>query len=180
VDEPACNDTHQITVLEAIQTEPGNFAFLSITRAEMDIINDPDFGGMMYKLANHERIAYDAIQMTKSRFSATERADGNFGNAFQHAYWNFLLVKKFMRINKDIVGDPMVDDAVSKARRLTDAHENWRVGDTGNPCGDKAMDLSNNQVGLEFAKQNPKIDYDKAAEALEKMARQGLLSTNPH
>jgi hypothetical protein len=169
-----------ITALEDQQTEPANWAVLRTTGAEIDLINTPEFSGILYKVANHEKIAFDAERMTERRFKASERTEGNFGNAFQHACWNFMLVKKFVEIHNKIYGSDRLDEAREKAKQLTDAHENWRDGDEGNPCGDKAMDLSNNQIGRDLAHWKPTMPNKEAANILEGMPRQGLLTTNPH
>jgi hypothetical protein len=71
-----------------------------------------------------------AISKTNELYDTT--ADGSIANAFQHAYWNVLMVKAM---------------GATIAEEFATAHEAYE----GNPIIHKTMDLFNNQVGRNFA-----------------------------
>lgn len=84
--------------------------------------------------------SYAAVQDTHLRFDCwQDYADGNEGNAYQHAYWNALMVKSI---------------GVWAAEQIATAHE------TGHPAGPDSphgygtiwseMDLYNNLVGRQY------------------------------
>lgn len=82
-------------------------------------------------LANGKLALNYAKEMYKSGLH-----NGN-GDAFRHALWNFGMA---------------ADAGQSFAKRWSDAHE---YGEPNNPPLEKAMDLHNNSVGLQLAKDNP-------------------------
>ncbi len=168
LDDPNCSDTQLITVLETTQSSgpsynstnrgfPGN----KFTDDEIQKMND--FGIALN--TDYALIAGNAAVAAKARFwRGNENADGNIGNAFQHAFWNWMQAKHY---------------GIEHAKALTDAHENY----VGNRCEDKSMDLSNNKIGIDLYQHyfDPKsgkttISDDAAADILDKLARRKQLT----
>ncbi|MCH9683986.1 MAG: hypothetical protein K0V04_21310 [Deltaproteobacteria bacterium] len=82
------------------------------------------------------------------------------GDAFRHCYWSALLAR-------DIGGD--------NAAKFTGAHEQW----SGNPPGEKAMDLHNNAVGIAIGRGSPGASNAALATRCVKAMSSGRLQTMP-
>ncbi len=162
VDDPSCMDTQLVTVLETTQTSPPPAnPEQGLLEAERDVLDESD-KAMADKIFKSAML--DAATEARQRFPINNE-DGSKGNAFQHAYWNWLLAARF-------------DSEFAK--RLTDAHENY----VGNGCDNKSMDLSNNKIGLDLyqhyfdpATGKPKISDERAADILEELADKGKMPT---
>ena len=98
-----------------------------------------------------------ALSKTNELYSKT--SDGSIANAFLHAYWNVLMVKKMN---------------VSLAKKFATAHEDYN----NNPTIHKDMDLFNNNVGRDFAEGisnlSSKSDSWLAQEVKSKLIEKGI------
>ena len=148
---PECFDTHTTTVLEPSQTAPGERkprwpGGPPLTDAEWGLTLSHPVAALKVSAARNE-----AEAAATDLFGSWGDKTNQKGNAFLHAYWNYLMAK---RIGADL------------AKEFGDAHENIN----GNPCADrdpssdtygcsKAMDLSNNRIGRDLVTNPAYSDY---------------------
>ncbi|WP_119727659.1 DUF6973 domain-containing protein [Thermomonospora amylolytica] len=92
---------------------------------------------------------------TAASVDRTGRFDGH-GDAFRHAYWNALLARD--------LDDQWVE-------KYTIAHE--RIPD--NPGVREAMDLHNNEVGRQIAREHPDASNEELAKYVEQAIREGRM-----
>lgn len=86
----------------------------------------------------------ETIKICDFRFGEQHHLD-NPTNAFRHAYWNYLICEKCIKISGN------AHDVAAWAKKLTDLHEDL------SPNEDLArkMDLHNNKIGREIFLRNP-------------------------
>jgi hypothetical protein len=99
--------------------------------------------------------AYDlsnqAFQWARDNFPRDSLRNGK-GDAARHAYWNCLMTEQL---------------GVDFAKGLGDAHEEGGSG-SGNPCGEKLVDLYNNNIGRVLSGQ-PGSCEEKVLNALDRL-----------
>lgn len=130
-----------------------------------------------WALAGSDPVAALAVNAAKERAEAEARTrfggwtDGTAANAFLHAAWNYLIATSFVQrhLSRERVG-------IRLAKRFTDAHEDIEGNEALNRerGRSKAMDLSNNLVGLNLA-ADPDLDTTAALDRLQQMVNEGLL-----
>src|SRR5690606_34039836 len=74
-----------------------------------------------------------------------------FENAFRHALWNFILAKQLFESNKN------EEKSMKWAKKITDLHEQIYKN---NPLH-QAMDLHNNNYGIQLFKEKSQLSIDK-------------------
>lgn len=106
------------------------------------------------------KYAEAALQATDEaeRYYADHQLYQGNGDAFRHAYWNALIVKKFNGLR---------EDRVKRAQIWTDAHEQYSSGN------DKLMDLINNEIGRYHAYLNLSDNYPTLSRDLRAQVAQG-------
>ena len=82
------------------------------------------------------QLAQKSLKLTWNNFDSKTNFEDDKADAFRHFTWSSMVVHE--------IGE-------SKAREFLDAHEDY----PGNKPDAKAMDLFNNQKGIEFAKAHP-------------------------
>jgi uncharacterized protein DUF6973 len=94
--------------------------------------------GSIRTAAGFLNYADQAVQDTISRFSAQDREDGTKGNAFQHAFWNAL----------------MMQWRSEYAAEFANAHEKYPGWERWQETPFRNMDLDNNSVGRQIGIDN--------------------------
>lgn len=100
-----------------------------------------------------------ALAEAASRYRGAGLHNGN-GDAFRHCYWSALLAR---------------DIGADNALAFTTAHENY----SGNPAGERAMDLHNNSAGIKVAADNPNSSDTTLSNLCAKALSSGKLMTVP-
>lgn len=100
-----------------------------------------------------------ALAEAQRRYAGAGLHNGN-GDAFRHCYWSALLAR---------------DIGPENALTFTTAHEAY----SGNPAGEREMDLHNNAVGVGIGRASPKgTDQQLANQVVGKLLA-GQLMTAP-
>lgn len=110
--------------------------------------------------------ANQAWQACRERYPVNEQADGHVegeleghADAFRHAYWNALMVKRF---------------GPEQAEKMATYHEYTpEAPDKPNAPTSEAMDLHNNQLGRNIAKANPNASEEELADLIAAAVKEG-------
>lgn len=87
------------------------------------------------------------------------------GNAFRHAYWNYLIAKYCVKWSKK------EETVLTWTKAITDWHENaFKNRELA-----KLMDLHNNRIGRTLFKENPKQSIEKVTSHLLEMTKVSVL-----
>jgi Domain of unknown function (DUF6973) len=143
-----------------------------LTVTEGKLLDELTFGRGLVGLSTFKDIAENAFARSEKEFPTPSPlpswlpADkdkqrewiGNDGHrdAFRHCFWNARLTKEF---------------GFEWTRQFTTAHEAL----PGNTASREAMDLYNNEVGRQIAKDNPKASVDELAKLVRKAVDDGKL-----
>jgi hypothetical protein len=120
-----------------------------ITKTEARMLDDLGLFGQ----SDFKDLKDSAYAQASQRFPSDGQEDGH-GDAFRHAYWNALMVRKY---------------GPDWARQFATAHERL----PGNPADREAMDLFNNEVGRRIASEHPDADPEELATLVEQAVRRG-------
>jgi hypothetical protein len=122
-----------------------------VTQAEADFLNSRS----MSEILKADEIKTLASHEALSRFGKDSDSEGQ-GDAFRHAYWNALM-------HSELGSD--------WSETLTTAHE----GIPGNPGIREAMDLHNNEVGRQIAREHPGASREELANHVQQAVREGRM-----
>ncbi|MFZ2488028.1 MAG: hypothetical protein WAZ19_07875, partial [Anaerolineae bacterium] len=121
----------------------------SITMTEKKLMDEQGLFGQI-DLYNIQKEAFEMAE----KFAGSNGQEDGLGDAYRHAYWNALMVRRF--------GDDW-------AKNYSDAHENI----AGNPKTKAFMDLWNNNLGIRIALENPNISKQELANKIAEAVRNG-------
>lgn len=141
---------HQVQDVEMVDWHPFPFSDpykLTATEAQMR-----DGLGLLQKSAFKD-IQEDALGVAAERFP-NGTANDDHHDAFRHAYWSARLAQRF---------------GPDWASQYTTAHEQ----NPDNPPTREAMDLHNNSVSVQIARDNPHASPAELAELVEQAVREG-------
>lgn len=124
--------------------------YKKLTKAEQDFVKNHPLAAMNFKSD-----AEKALTEAQNRFPPETLHNGE-GDAFRHAYWNALMTK---------------DENAELAEEFATAHESA----PGQPAAEKTMDLCNNAVGRQIAKDNPNATEEELANLVIQALKDGRL-----
>jgi len=112
-----------------------------------------------FKISTIKKNVDKALAEARKKFSGAGQHNGR-GDAFRHCYWSALLAR---------------DIGKSGAKDFTTAHEGY----SGNPSGEREMDLHNNGIGISIGQMNSKATDAELSDLFEKALTLGRLLTAP-